>query len=687
MLYDKSYITSNKTVIFFYTVVLQLRTMIKYEGDERTYHRYKKNGDPHFYIDCTATQIDSEGRKRVCSYVGKREDRHKMQNNKGIRHTCKFIIKKSELTLHNFFQKDDKKKPDDIYCEEGVKHRLALLAGKKNLSITVCSSDEMYDFIIYCISYGVYISDKDKPIEQQAKDAYHHFKSTVLSQTMVESARIIKKQMMEIFSKADYVSVAIDEGSVFGIKNVDFNIENPLLNYKPFPAQTITITDQTAVGYSGVIYDALSNIKLYNINIGTCICDGNLAQKKAFSFDWVGSIRFKQEWLKSIIFVPCLCHRIDNAYKYHISHNAELKTIVDKVKDYPKVLNSQRQKNGAKCPSAVSTRWIYDYDILNFIRTHEKQTQAYVVLDENELNLFDILFIFKSLVTIFENPNTYFWRALYYLERGAKALDELSDNGNPYAKGFRDSLLKYTLKSEEGGLWILGYLLTRSGQKDFKERIARGSLEYDGEGLIFFEKRKSKESVDPMEQSIIDLVNDAAQQEAETQLNESHEEEEAVPEDETNEDLVNALHIAAFGTEYEEHNEVEEEEVNETEFVSSLDSAKKTLRRILLKNEIFSIISVDSMMKRFNQYLDMTDPFIDEQTDDGIGFSWSQIKLTNPAYKGIAKVALKLLNSGVSEASCERTLSSQKLIYNARRRHSNKLTLNARLTIMRAGTK
>ena len=31
--------------------------------------------------------------------------------------------------------------------------------------------------------------------------------------------------------------------------------------------------------------------------------------------------------------------------------------------------------------------------------------------------------------------------------------------------------------------------------------------------------------------------------------------------------------------------------------------------------------------------------------------------------KRIAKVALKLLNSGVSEASCERTLSTQKLIY------------------------
>ena len=68
-------------------------------------------------------------------------------------------------------------------------------------------------------------------------------------------------------------------------------------------------------------------------------------------------------------------------------------------------------------------------------------------------------------------------------------------------------------------------------------------------------------------------------------------------------------------------------------------------------------------------------------------FSWLQIKLLHHPYKGIADVALKLLNSGVSEASCERNISTQKLIFNARRRHTNKITLNARLLLMRTGTK
>ena len=86
------------------------------------------------------------------------------------------------------------KKIENEFSEEGLKQRLAILGGKKDLSIEVIASQEMYDFIQYCISYGIYISDHEKPIEEQAKNAYHHFKSTALSQALVESARILKNK-------------------------------------------------------------------------------------------------------------------------------------------------------------------------------------------------------------------------------------------------------------------------------------------------------------------------------------------------------------------------------------------------------------------------------------------------------------------------------------------------------------
>lgn len=661
--------------------------MIKYPGDNRTYLKYKKDGDSHYYVDCCSKKVDPDGKLRVCSYIGKREDRHKEKINKGELHICNFILKKTENTLLNYFEKDESKKQEDIYCEEALKQRLAILTGKKNLSIETSASNEMYEFIIYCISYGIFIAKKDVPIEQQAKEAYHHFKSTAISQTMVESARIIKKQIMENFAKAVYISVAIDEGSTFGIKNLDFNIENPLLKFKPFPAQELTINDQTAKGYTEMILNGLSAIKLYKVNIASCICDGNKAQKKAFSFAWTESLRFKDSWLKGIIFIPCLCHRIDNGYKYHVTHDPALKEIIERIKSYPAILNEHRNEIGAKCPPPVSTRWLYDFDIIAFILKHKDKAHKYVELNESEMNLYKVLLVFKSLLKIFENPNTYFWRAFYYLERGLKALEELESEGNPFAAGFRNSLFRYTLGSDEGGLWVLGYLLTRSGQQDFKERIRSGVLSYKGEGLPFFTRRREKKQSDPLEESIAILIDEADQEEQEHQ--EANEQEVTEEEEEAGEDIYKALQIAAVGKVQAEEqesnsNEEEEDDVSEHDFSSTLDSAKKTLKNILIENERFSIVSTGNMLRHFNEYLDMDDPFPNEQTEDGIGFSWNQIKISHPSFKGIATVALKLHNSGVSESSCERTLSSQKLIYNARRRHSNKLTLNARLVLMRA---
>ena len=108
-------------------------SMIKYDGDNRTYIRYKKNGDPHYYVECTSTKIDGDGNKRICSYIGKREDRHKTNVSHGKLHKCVFIIKKQELTLHNFFETEKTNKPENEFSEEGVKQRLAILAGKKKL--------------------------------------------------------------------------------------------------------------------------------------------------------------------------------------------------------------------------------------------------------------------------------------------------------------------------------------------------------------------------------------------------------------------------------------------------------------------------------------------------------------------------------------------------------------------------
>ena len=335
------------------------------------------------------------------------------------------------------------------------------------------------------------------------------------------------------------------------------------------------------------------SFSFYKVNVGTCICDGNKAQKKAFSFTWSSSLRFKDKWLKAIIFIPCLCHRIDNAYKYHATHDESIKIIVDKIKEYPQILNEHRDEIGAKCPPSISTRWIYDFVILDFIIKNKDKTSEYVVISEDELQLYDILFIFKSLISIFENPNTPFHRAFFYLERGIKALEELNENGNSYANGFRESLLSYTLQSEEGGLWILGYLFTLPGQRDIREMIRRCSLSYPGEGLSFFQKRKQKKNDDPIKQYIDEAVDEYEQNQL---YNEKAKESELEPQDleeEETDDIFNALQIAAFGQVEKETTEDNKDDVPDQFEGSILDAAKTSLKEILkTMNNIMKSLSV-----------------------------------------------------------------------------------------------
>ena len=91
-------------------------------------------------------------------------------------------------------------------------------------------------------------------------------------------------------------------------------------------------------------------------------------------------------------------------------------------------------------------------------------------LDSNKDEFYDILQIFKSLIKIFEDPKTPFFKGFVYLEPAKVNFTELIDRGNRFAGLFIESFLNYTLRSSDGGIWIFAYLLTQQGQKDFHER-------------------------------------------------------------------------------------------------------------------------------------------------------------------------------------------------------------------------
>ena len=251
---------------------------IAYEGDSRLYLRYKIQG--RFFVKCLQTKtIDNI--KHSCTYQNKREDKHKASIKAGHLHECRFEpnIEPTNSIL-NYYLPNKSQEPHIEFTEQGLKSKLVYLIGKKNISIDTAASDEFYDFITYCIAFGLSIQTSEQSdLLSVAKKAFQQCKNHSLHKTLIQVSKEMKTQMIEEFAKFVYCSVSIDEGSTAGVKNLDFNIEYPLGSLKPFTIYSEIMEGTDADHYAQYLLNGLSYAHRQNIHIACAICDGNTAQK------------------------------------------------------------------------------------------------------------------------------------------------------------------------------------------------------------------------------------------------------------------------------------------------------------------------------------------------------------------------------------------------------------------------
>ena len=394
---------------------------VRYEGDPHSYTKYK-HSDNKYYVKCESRKVIA-GVPYICKYKHKREDRHKALLAQKKIHTCQYEpnTEYNSNTLLDYYKPVSSKDVLKIdFTEEGLKYRLAILLGKLNISLDAGASDHMYDFITFCIAYGMSYTGKGSgTVIERARQAYPHFKNDTLRQAMLTAAKDLDTDMVNQFKQLDYVSISLDEGATFGERNLAFNLENPLSVLSPYTIKNLTMDDITATGYVTTILDGLAAIKLLGINIASCVCDGNKAQKKAFSYSWSESLRHLRNypWIKDILFVPCLCHRIDNSYKHVVKHNSTIKTLTTNLREIGELCNEHQDDIKAKCPRFVNTRWIYDFEIVQFILQHKDKIEEFIDIPETTEQLYDNLLILKTLIKIFEDPDTPLYSAFSYLER------------------------------------------------------------------------------------------------------------------------------------------------------------------------------------------------------------------------------------------------------------------------------
>ena len=221
----------------------------------------------------------------------------------------------------------------------------------------------------------------------------------------------------------------------------------------------------------------------------TIIVDGQSGQNKAltkgdpesiyalrYANDASEHIKRSYKVMKQIIKVPCLCHRVSNAYKSAILTNRDINNLLKKFRESANFIKSS-QTIDFSSPTFIDTRWLYDFDIISYF--FNKKDKINEVLLSNGKNTFSddeyflvyrIVEVFRALVNILSDPKTRLSSAFPLIEGASETLEEISNQSTVLRKAFaldvKKRLLTYTLNSNNGGLWFLAYSLTPTGLQD-----------------------------------------------------------------------------------------------------------------------------------------------------------------------------------------------------------------------------
>ena len=273
-----------------------------------------------------------------------------------------------------------------------------------NLSLTFGSSEQLRHLLIYAASLGAISNLPQEKTLEIAEKIIPHYDRKEIRNRMIKLAHEVKNISCKKLSELPYVSIAADEGSTRGTKNLDFVVECPGSKIRFFPILTLRMDSLLATNYSKVFNIGLRIIHSHGINIGSIIVDGHRGQLKTLNPKWRFSI-FRTSslpWMKSIIVIPCVCHRIHNAFKASARANPAIGNALNFLHDSADNLRTTQKIYSlyAICPPHVQTRWINDADIAFF---HLKHNIPFMHSED----LVQILVIFKSLIIEFEDSKAY----------------------------------------------------------------------------------------------------------------------------------------------------------------------------------------------------------------------------------------------------------------------------------------
>jgi len=172
---------------------------------------------------------------------------------------------------------------------------------------------------------------------------------------------------------------------------------------------------------------------------------------------------------KKLLTISCICHRVNNAFKSAYTKGEHTPRFVAFLQNIPSTLNEHSREIGATCPKHTDTRWTCDYFIAEFVNSHRKECEKYMIIPPEFDSFYQICSLFYALIQIFEDPKCGLSTVFPVIRDAIAVLENYTEEGNIFALDFQVSLEKYTINSKDNGIWALAYMFTPKGRRECKE--------------------------------------------------------------------------------------------------------------------------------------------------------------------------------------------------------------------------
>lgn len=302
-----------------------------------------------------------------------------------------------------------------------------------------------------------------------ASEAIVGFRPQDQIKTLIDLGKEAKMAHLEPFSQLMYSALSVDAGSSKIFHFLSAELVATLMPIKPCNVVMLNVDQgQTNEAYLHYYQQLLLDPILAEVKLCGLVIDGLKPQVNAISIFGQNEPTFflnlepeqvkQNPYLRGLIAVVCLCHRTNNSAKGAMVHEplfekASVKCL-NFIEDYSK-------QTGAVIPKPCSTRWLYWYDIAQWIVENPEKFEDMEVPIAVK-TVYQSLRPLKAVSNYFERNDSslvYAWPCFIYVE------NELSKLNTSSALAVKNQFTDRTFLARDRNLFFGGWHFTRAGRR------------------------------------------------------------------------------------------------------------------------------------------------------------------------------------------------------------------------------